>query len=46
MACRHDCHKDRDTGELFCPWFHRWVEICPFEAREDEDREEEGEDDD
>jgi hypothetical protein len=40
--CRHNCHKDRDTGDTFCPVMHRWVESCPLQ---DGDRKEDRDDD-
>ena len=29
--CRHDCCKDSETGDTFCPAMHRWVESCPLQ---------------
>lgn len=38
--CRHDCYKDGETGDMFCPVMHRWVEECPLQdgdSKEDRD---------
>ena len=46
MSCHHICTRDRDTGELFCPRFHKWVERCPYEDYEAESTDDEADEDD
>ncbi len=35
--CRHDCYKDSETGDTFCPAMHRWVESCPLQDGDRDD---------
>lgn len=30
--CHGLCHRDEDTGELYCPACRGWVEACPKSA--------------
>ena len=46
MSCHHICTRDRDTGEIYCPQFHKWVERCPYEDYEAESTDDEADEDD
>ena len=41
--CRHFCTRDRDTGDLFCPELHGWVDECPKARKTETENEGENE---